>query len=718
MTRPADQPKPPNCDRASLLEWRRYRNAENLQPLVERYGPLVFARSLRELGNFEAASNATRAVFIALARRRKIPKRIPLAAWLYRIAGIADRKSICRFTRAWWRRWFPRRRTVDEAIDRLRRKRRHALLLRTALNCECNEVAQALKVSETRAQRLVKHAAKKLRRYDLTGLAPAPLSADLLTEILGAIRDEGNRRPELKLARRVLRRLAFERWRRRLVVGASAIAIFATIGIGIDASRGFSWSISQFIFWATRFDVSKIAQDAKPWTSPPLDASKVRNAADLYRVTNVWNTHFTFTRDQWKALDPRRVQTLPHFLAEDGTILLRNPKAPRSGLAGVMGFAFDWSAGDLEFSGLRFTNAAIRIKGNVGALIKPKRPFKVDLNRNVKSQKLGKLDELNFNNLIWDTSCLRDTLGYEFFRDAGVPAPRTAFAWLSVTVEKTWNRKPLGLYLMLEPIDNAFAVERFGSKNTPIFKPVTYEFFNYLGSDWADYAPIYDLKTKASSAQKQRIIDFSRLLTQSTDDDFAARVGEYIDLDELARFLACTVLIIDYDSILTTGQNFYMYLNPRSNKFGFIPWDLDSAWGGFWIGNQSELERASIRHPWVGKNRFLERVMAVEQFRRIYRTHLEDFLQRLLVADRLQKRIDEIAPFIRDATAAESRFRLDKFDQEIGAKPVVPAPGETPNGINHPAYPYHKLIEARARSVRAQLDGKTKGLIIKPMNLP
>src|SRR5438105_15367534 len=108
--------------------------------------------------------------------------------------------------------------------------------------------------------------------------------------------------------------------------------------------------------------------------------------------------------------------------------------------------------------------------------------------------------------------------------------------------------------------------------------------------------------------------------------------------------------------------------------------------------------------------------MAVDEFRQLFRGHLEDFVQRLLVADRIQKRIDQIAPFIRDATAAESSFRLNKFDQEIGAKPVMSSPGETSDGINHPAYPYRKMIEARARSVRAQLDGKTKGLIIKPMN--
>src|ERR1051325_4387221 len=126
MIHPADHPKPPNRDRECLVQWSQHRCAESLRPLVECYGPLVFARSFPELGNIEGASAATRAVFIALARRKTLPGSTVIAEWLFRIAGIADGKSFLRFSPAWWRRWFPRRRTLDEAIDRLRRKPRNA----------------------------------------------------------------------------------------------------------------------------------------------------------------------------------------------------------------------------------------------------------------------------------------------------------------------------------------------------------------------------------------------------------------------------------------------------------------------------------------------------------------------------------------------------------------------------------------------------------------
>ena len=192
------------------------------------------------------------------------------------------------------------------------------------------------------------------------------------------------------------------------------------------------------------------------------------------------------------------------------------------------------------------------------------------------------------------------------------------------------------------------------------------------------------------------------------------RAGDFLDLDEFARFLAGQVLLPNYDGILSDGQNFYMYLDPRSNKFGFIPWDLDGAWGNIWIASRAEQERASIWHPWIGKNRFIERVMAVEEFRRIYRSHLEDFLARLYVPDRLHRRIDEIAAVIRDPIAAQSAFRLDKFEQAVGLKPVHPSPGEWPYGPNQPGvHEIKRFINKRAESVRRQLDGRSRGMILK-----
>jgi RNA polymerase sigma factor (sigma-70 family) len=748
---------PKTSDRECLEAWARHRDADSLQTLVERYLGFVYSSALRRTRDAAQAAEVTRAVFLVLARRaRRLPQNTVLAGWLFDVTSVACRKigqnRIGRLRRLWqwisrqpplptfppeatlWTRLAPQ---IERALERLRTKQRDALLLCVVLNHDFASAAKVLRTSERRVEKRVrrgmKNLANRLRKrrapVDPTALAAAcategcaaTVPEHLPLEVLQSMQASRGQRPSLDLARRTLNTLAWLRWRRRFVIGWAAVnvllAILVGIAVSIDSRSGYSRLRSEAVLWSVRFRGWQVAELARPWpanaTTPQLDAHNLLNAQDLYRTTNIWQAHLSFTPEQWKALEFKRIGPMANFVRPEGLVLLRNPQARRSGIAGVLGFEFDWTHANFELGGVPFTNVAARVKGNVRSLYEPTRAYKVDLNRFVPGQKLAGLDELTFSSLVWDYSCLAEALGFEFFREAGVPAPRTAYAWLTASVSTKWERKPLGLYIMVEVVDNEFAAERFGSKATPIFKPVTYTLFEHLGDDWSAYAPIYDLKTEATPEQLRRVIEFARLVSSATDPEFAARLGDFLDLDEFARFLSGQVLLPCYDGILSDGQNFYMYLDPRSNKFGFIPWDLNSAWGAIWIASKAEQARASIWHPWMGENRFIERVMAVEEFRRIYRSHLEDFLSRLYAPERLHRRIDEIAAVIRDPIAAQSVFRLDRFEQAVGLKPVHPSP-ERPYGPDHPGvHRIKRFIDQRAASVRRQLDGKSSGLILK-----
>ncbi len=744
-------------DRECLEAFSRRPGAESLRPVVERYSSFIYSSALRRTSDIVQASEVTRAVFLVLARRAsRLRKKTVLASWLFQMTDLVCRKIEPARSSLW--RWLgrtPRREMlpdttlwervapeIDFTLEQLSAKQRDAVLLCLFLNFNPASAARILRTRERRVSKRVEHGLKKLvkrlRKRSVTiesdslagaiaahGCVSTP--GDLAQEVLATIEETKDKRPTLKLARRALNTLAWKRWRRRFAIGVpSVLVLLIASGCAawhVDSRTGHSGLISAFIIWSVKHEartVPGLAQPARPWptnaASARFNAASIRNVRDIYQTTNIWLAHLNFSREQWKALEPKRIGALPNFLQPDDTALLRNPKAQRSGLAGVLGYDFNWTHANFEFGGIEFTNVAARIKGNgtwLGSLYGSKRAFKVDLNKFIEKQKLGGGDEITFNNLIADYSCMSDALAYEFFRDAGVPAPRTAYAWITVSVAGKWDRKPLGLYMMVEPVDADFVAEHFDSKKTPVFKPVTYQLFEHIGDDWSAYAAIYDLKTKATVAQRSRIIEFSRLVSNAPDAEFAEQLGNFLDLDEFARFLAGEVLLSSYDGILSDGQNFYVYLDPRSNKFGFIPWDLDLAWGNFFLlGTAKERERASIWHPWVGENRFLERVMAVEEFRKIYRAHLEDFSTRLFVPIRLNQRIDELAALLRSPVAAESNFRLDKFDQSVGNKPLAPSQGN-PQGANRPAHQLKRFIEKRSVSVRQQLNGESKGIILK-----
>jgi RNA polymerase sigma factor (sigma-70 family) len=739
-------------DRECLDAFVRARDSVRLRPVIQRYLPFVFSSALRRTGAEADATEITHAVFLVLARRaRKLRKNAILADWLFDITSLTCRKRQRR-----WRRfkrmqrnehpenatvWERLAQHIDRDVDRLPARQRRAVLFCGFLNHDFDSAAKLLRSRRRRVERRARRGLRKLEaRTRKRGIDPgcnslaelcrtngcaAVFPPELVADICAAIDSARGKRPQLKLARRTLNALAWRRWRRRLGIGIPAALVFivalAVTAWRIDERSGHSRLLATFLVWSVKHEaktVPGLAQTARPWpedaTTRQLRAATVRTARDIYQTTNIWLAHLKFTREEWAALQPKKIGVLPNFLQPDGTALLRNPNAQRSGLAGVLGFDFNWTHADLELGGALFTNVAARIKGNgtyLGSLYGEKRAFKVDLKRFVKGQKLGGADELTFNNLVVDQSFISDALAYEFFREAGVPAPRTAYAWITVSVEGKWESRPLGLYLMVEPVNAAFAADRI-ARNVPVFKPVTYRLFENLGDEWAAYAAIYDLKTRATKAEQQRVIDFARLVTFADSPEFAARLDEFLDLDEFARFMAGGVLLSAYDGILSTGQNFYVYLDPRSNQFGFVPWDLDIAWGGFFLlGTPGQQERASIWHPWVGENRFLERVFAVERFRTLYRAHLEDFLARLFVPERLKRRVDELAAVVGSAVAAESDFRFDKFEQAVGRKPLKPAHNDR-QGADRPAHRIKRFIDKRAASVREQLDGKSNGVIM------
>ena len=392
----------------------------------------------------------------------------------------------------------------------------------------------------------------------------------------------------------------------------------------------------------------------------------------------------------------------------------------RNGLAAASGIEFTYVHADLDFAGRLFTNVAVRYKGN-GTYMQSrdslKRSLKVELNKYVKGQKLAGLTKLNLHNNVTDAGWMNEVLSHRLFRDAGVPAPRSAYARVFITVPGKFDKQYFGLYSLVEDLDKHFAEERFHTKQGTIFKPVTRELFNYLGDDWAKYNQIYDPKTDLSDHAQRRVFDFAKLVTSASDADFAARLGDFLDLEEFSRFMAVTVWLSTMDSILGAGQNYYVYLHPATDKFQFLPWDLDHSFGQFALtGTQEQRETVSIHHPWRGENSFLERVFKVEAFQKLYLARLAEFNKTICQPNRFAQQVDEIAAAIRPAVKEESDTKLARFDKVVAGEPVerlTLRAGNGRRGNGEPTKPIKPFVIARAQSVQDQLAGKSPGTTIE-----
>jgi len=401
---------------------------------------------------------------------------------------------------------------------------------------------------------------------------------------------------------------------------------------------------------------------------------------------------------------------------------LQGAEGKRNGLSSAAGIEFKQVRADLVFEGQPITNIGVRYKGNGtwmqsgGSL---KRSLKLDLNEFVKGQKLGGVTTLNLHNNVTDGSWMNEPLSHTLFRDAGVPAPRAAYAKVFVTVPEKFDKQYLGLYSLIENIDKKF-LERNSMKETgALLKPVTPNPFTYLGEDWKKYNQTYDPKWSLSDEQKKRIIEFCKLVSESDDSTFNARVGSYLDIEEFARFMAVTVWLSTMDSILGPGQNYYVYLNPDTQKLLFFPWDLDHSFGQFvMMGSQEQRNNLTLQKPWQGENRFLERVYKNQEFQKIYRARLAGLSADVFQPERFSKQVDEVAQAIRPAVRQESETKLAQFEKLVAGQPVEGGQRGMPGGFGSPVVPIKAFVKERAKSVKDQLDGKSQGETVSGFGPP
>ncbi|HEX4945986.1 MAG TPA: CotH kinase family protein [Blastocatellia bacterium] len=463
-------------------------------------------------------------------------------------------------------------------------------------------------------------------------------------------------------------------------------------------------------------------------------AKKPADAASVFNLQQIHTIHLNLTAENWEKMQPPQRQGFgpggmrpmgpPPFPPNPGelppagggnVVFGPGPQGgpPQGRPPGRFGFEFAYVHGAVEVDGESFKDVAVRFKGNASYMSSQrglKRPFKIDLNKYDKSAHFHGQTMLVLNNNIMDSSQMRETIAYPLFRAAGLPASRTGYAKVYLTVSGLHSREYLGLYTLVEYVNEEFLTQHFGNGDGLLLKPEGAPGgVPYLGESWDNYKERYDpksgLKGKESEKAQRQLIEFTKLVNEGSDADFTKKIGDYLDVDAFTRFLAVNTLIANLDSILAMGHNYYIYLNPATNKFVFFPWDLDLSFAGFPMGGSAEQQLdLSIDHPHSGTNKLIERLLAMDEVKKQYYGHLQSLLKTSFNPAQLEKQI----------AAAEQLIR-----ETVKAEPAPPTGGPMgrggfgggPGGMFGHGIPFREFIPRRVDSITAQLNGKSKGFV-------
>jgi len=450
------------------------------------------------------------------------------------------------------------------------------------------------------------------------------------------------------------------------------------------------------------------------WTSnTSAESPRPESPADFFREAHVWDVHLSMSAESYQSMEPegvgrRRFDT-----------------------------AFTYARAKVTIGGRSFTDVGLRYKGNSSFMAARdilKRSFKIDFNRFVKGQKFLGLTKISLNNSVLDPSQLREAISYSLFRELGLPASRTTFARVSLTVPGRFERRYVGVYTVVEQVNGAFLEDRFGSREGLIIKPERSLRFPYLGEDWKDYEKVWVPKSAVDAAHAARLVKLTRLVERADDETFAKSIGGLVDLQELAKFTALHTVLSHLDSFLLRGHNYYIVLpaGQKTQHLRWIPWDLNSTFAGHRsAGSPDQQMDLSVAHPHAPGNRLLERLLVLEAFRTPYRASVRDLLRTQLLSGTLQKRLDALSKVIEKAARDDEAVDFERFTanfRQAGAKDpdgpdraATPSAGE-PGGRRDPGARNRRdpfgtarkpllidFITKRGRSIEAQLSGERNG---------
>ncbi len=403
--------------------------------------------------------------------------------------------------------------------------------------------------------------------------------------------------------------------------------------------------------------------------SPPANAQvkddKKQAGKEVFGLTKVWALHLEIPAKEYEAMQPAggmRFPGMPGGPGGPGRPAAKPADKPgepaRDSDRSAFGVEFPWVRGELAAEGKTYKNIGFRYKGNstyMAASRSLKRSLKIELDHFDDTLAFHGLKTLNLHCGVMDSTKGREALAYAVFRAAGVPAPRTAFAEVTLTVPGKYDQEYVGLYIMVEQVDKRFLKDRFKTTKGLLMKPEGLRGLDYLGEDWEKYAR-YRPKQEPTREAVQRVIEFTKLINRADDEQFRKEIGSYLDVDAFLRFLAANALVVNMDSFFTLGHNYYLYLNPETNRFVFIPWDLDLSLSNFaMMGSPDQLLDLSLTRPYGGTNKLTDRLLAIKEVSEKYQQVLKELAANCFTKERLLKDVAAIEQTTKELVAKEKK---------------------------------------------------------------
>lgn len=340
---------------------------------------------------------------------------------------------------------------------------------------------------------------------------------------------------------------------------------------------------------------------------------------------------------------------------------------------------------DVIINGVTYTNVAIRPKGNtslsqiVSDDTTDRFSFKIEFDHYDSNKSCYGLDKLVLNNVMSDTSYMKEYLSYDILNYTGVVTPLYNYASIKV------NGEDWGFYLALEGMEESFAMRNYGASYGELYKPETMgvgggaggqkemndvgkqamnnietaiengerpgaadnkatmemkDTFTgkqmggmgstggadlvYIDDDVDSYSTIFDAAVfKPKNSDYKRVIEAIKNLNEGTN------LEKYIDVDAVLRYIAANTVVVNLDSYFSSmTHNYYLY--ESDGQITMLPWDYNLSFAGFQSGTATAAVNFPIDTPVSGielsERPIIAKLLENEEYLARYHQYLQDIV--------------------------------------------------------------------------------------------
>lgn len=404
------------------------------------------------------------------------------------------------------------------------------------------------------------------------------------------------------------------------------------------------------------------------------------------------------------AMEPRQLEYPSRLF--DGSVLEIDINTAPADWAYLLEHAQEkpWITADITVGSETFSGVGIKTKGNtsltsVAASGGQRYSLKVNFGKFNDGQTCWGLDKLALNNIFADNTYMKEYMSYHLFRYMDVPAPLCAYC--SVTV----NGEPLGVYLAVEDTDDSFLARNYGADHhVEAYKPESMDFggmpggpqegefpeppsdfeppadfqfsadfqppdgfpgfpgfpgggfpggpgmndggvsLRYTDDEPDSYANIFENGiTRIKEKDKRRLINSLKGISQGE------HLEQYIQVDEVLRYTACNVFLVNLDSYFSMMGHNYILVEDFG-QLAMIPWDYNLSFGTHNISSAGESVNYPIDTVFSGvepeARPIISKLLEQEEYRERYHGYLREICEDYIRSGVFDREIDRISALL------------------------------------------------------------------------